>query len=246
MAKQKAGKAAEIEQPPKNDPVAEKAAEHAPMYLPGVPLIHQKMVAVLRDIGAVGKDRENTQQKYKYRGAEDLLNAMHPVLAKHGVFIQSSFRELKEKEGKAKSGATYTEISFVYECRFTAIDGSQLLVEFPAQASDYGDKAVYKAVTMALKYALATTFCVPFAELDEGDEGAKIEKGSASQALEPAPLSEEEVKLTIEKAVAAGSTKILLGMYNRMPQAQQAQVKDRLAEARREIEEAKGGEDAKT
>ena len=38
------------------------------------------IIGVMKDVGAVGKDQENTTQRYKYRGIDDVMNALHPAL----------------------------------------------------------------------------------------------------------------------------------------------------------------------
>ena len=48
--------------------------------------IYQAMAEVMKDIDAVGKNQKNQQQGFKFRGIDDVYNAVHPILAKHGVF----------------------------------------------------------------------------------------------------------------------------------------------------------------
>ena len=45
------------------------------------------MVAVMKDIGPVTKDQKNTTQGFKFRGIDQFVNALHPVLVKHQVFV---------------------------------------------------------------------------------------------------------------------------------------------------------------
>ena len=49
--------------------------------------IYQSISAIIDDIGAVGKDRVNNGQGWKFRGIDDVMNAIHPLLAKHKVFV---------------------------------------------------------------------------------------------------------------------------------------------------------------
>lgn len=41
------------------------------------PTIHQAIAGVMKDVGAVGKDRSNQQQGFKFRGIDDVMNALH-------------------------------------------------------------------------------------------------------------------------------------------------------------------------
>jgi hypothetical protein len=49
-------------------------------------LIYQRIGDVMRDLSAVAKDRTNNAQGWKFRGIDDVYNALHPLMAKHGVF----------------------------------------------------------------------------------------------------------------------------------------------------------------
>lgn len=43
------------------------------------------IIGVMEDVGAVGKDQKNTKQNYKYRGIDDVMNALHPALVKNKI-----------------------------------------------------------------------------------------------------------------------------------------------------------------
>ncbi len=49
--------------------------------------IYQSINAILNEVEAVGKTKENTVQHFKFRGIDDVMNAIHPLLAKHKVFV---------------------------------------------------------------------------------------------------------------------------------------------------------------
>ena len=48
-------------------------------------LIYEAIPKVIADVGAVGKDKVNRQQGFKYRSVDDVFNALNPALAKNGV-----------------------------------------------------------------------------------------------------------------------------------------------------------------
>ena len=41
--------------------------------------IFQTIAAVMEDVGVVGKDSLNEQQKFKYRGIDAVMNALNPA-----------------------------------------------------------------------------------------------------------------------------------------------------------------------
>jgi len=126
-----------------------------------------KVAGVLAKEG-VSKDRSNQQQGYKFRGIDDCLNALAPVLAEHGVIIYPEVLEREQVERAAKHGGAlfYTTVKVKYT--FAADDGSSFQVVTYGEAMDSADKATNKAMSAAYKYAVIQTFCIP----TEGDNDA--------------------------------------------------------------------------
>lgn len=50
------------------------------------PKIFSAINAVMRDLGAVTKDKRNQQQGFNYRGVDDVMNALNPQMVKHNLF----------------------------------------------------------------------------------------------------------------------------------------------------------------
>lgn len=177
-----------------------------------VPQIHGKMLAVKRDIGAVGKDQKNTGQGWKFRGIDQFINALHPILNKHGVGILPTVVQHSEPKfiTNEKNGKTSKNTQITIKYTFFAEDGSSVDVVMPAEGVDPGDKGTNKALSAALKYALIQTFCVPTQDMAEADlENASVDgdyvasaprKSAKKAAAKKAPASE---KKSFRKPVAA-------------------------------------------
>jgi len=137
-------------------------------------LIFKKMAEVMKEVGVVGKNQKNTAQGFKFRGIDDMINALHPALVAHGVFMAprcvSEQHELKEvTRGSGKAGVD-KHVTIMMEYDFFAEDGSKVTVgPIPAEGLDSGDKATNKALSAALKYALIQTFSVPTEDMAEAD-----------------------------------------------------------------------------
>lgn len=137
-------------------------------------LIFKKMSEVMKDIGAIGKDQKNTVQGFKFRGIDQFVNALHPALNKHGVFMTpratqftQDVKDVTRSNGKA---GVDKHVSIMMEYDFWAEDGSKVTVgPIPAEGVDSGDKATNKALSAALKYALIQTFSVPTEDMAEAD-----------------------------------------------------------------------------
>jgi hypothetical protein len=128
--------------------------------------IYEAIPAILADVEAIGKNRNNSQQGYKFRGIDDVYNAIHPLLAKHKVFPTCEIvsRELTERQTKAGSVLFYVNIKAKYT--LWAHDGSHVTTEAWGEAMDSGDKASNKAMSAAYKYALFQLLCIPTEAVD--------------------------------------------------------------------------------
>ena len=125
------------------------------------PLIYKKIIEVMADINAIGKDRRNQQQGFQFRGIDDVMNEMHSSLAKCGVFVLPKVLEETRTTGKTSRGGDmfYTRLKINFG--FYAEDGSHVDAVVIGEAMDTGDKASNKALSIGLKYAMLQVFCIP-------------------------------------------------------------------------------------
>lgn len=135
-----------------------------------VPAINQAILGIMSDIGAIGKNRTNEQQRYKYRGVEDVLAALQPLCIKHKVFplvrVLKSIREERptQKGGVLAFTTVKMEIDFV-----SGIDGSKATTSVIGEGMDSGDKSTNKAMSVGFKYGMFFTFCIPTQELMDSE-----------------------------------------------------------------------------
>ena len=87
-----------------------------------VPQIYSKMLAVKKDIGSVGKDMKNTGQGWAFRGIDQFVNALHPILNKHGVGINTTVVQSSEAKFvvNEKTGKTSKNTQIVMQYTFFA------------------------------------------------------------------------------------------------------------------------------
>lgn len=134
------------------------------------PLIHLAMIAILGDIEAIAKSRENSGQGFKFRGIDDILNELHPIFRAHGVYILPGIANKTSRDaGATKSGTVITRSEVTMRYTFIASDGSSVTAEMPGEGLDSNDKATPKAVSMALKSTLIQTFLIPTADVVDAD-----------------------------------------------------------------------------
>ena len=117
----------------------------------------------------IGKDRKNDQQGYKFRGIDDVYNALAPLLARNGLCILPRCTERICVERTNAKGTALFYVTVRAEFDFVASeDGSKHTVTTYGEAMDSGDKATNKAMSAAYKYAAMQAFSIP----TEGDNDA--------------------------------------------------------------------------
>lgn len=133
--------------------------------------IHSAMVAIVREIEAITKDGYNQHQKFKFRGIDQAYNAIHPLLAKHGVYMRPCLVHSTESEYKSQGGSTMNRVVLHVTVDFVAADGSATSIgPVVGEGADAQDKASGKAWSMAIKYAIFTAFAVPTEDTPDADK----------------------------------------------------------------------------
>ena len=136
-----------------------------------VPNVYACIAAVSAELSQTGisKSRKNAQQGYSFRGIDEVMNALAPLLAKHKLVILPRVLTRECVERTAKSGALQFYVTVEAEFDYVAAsDGSKHTVRTFGEAQDSADKATNKAMSAAYKYAAFQAFCIP----TEGDNDA--------------------------------------------------------------------------
>ena len=156
------------------------------------PKIYAAISACMSEIGAISKDKKNKHQGFLYRGIDDVMNAINPVLTRNHVFIAPEVLEQTREERKSINGGLL--IYSICKVRFTfyADDGSSIAVVTVGEGMDSGDKATNKAMSIALKYACFQLFCIPTEEMPDPDAESHDLQAENSFAPPPPPPEEPE------------------------------------------------------
>lgn len=128
--------------------------------------------AITKDISETGvaKSRQNQEQKYAYRGIDDMLNALSPLYAKHGLVVVPRVLSREVTQATTKSGGTLWKIAVCVEYHLYASDGSTLVASTYGEAMDSADKATNKALSAAYKYLVIQLFAIPVVGTPDADE----------------------------------------------------------------------------
>lgn len=145
----------------------------------------KKLVEAIKEIASVGVGRNarNEAQGYMYRSADDVLNTVTPILAKYGICACPFFTivgEDKTIQGQ-RSQQTRVRVQLaltLYDTEAEGDDARLLETMTYGDAQDTGDKAIMKAQTVALKYALIYGLGIPVI-------GTENDPDSTSPEVEP-------------------------------------------------------------
>ena len=164
--------------------------------------VYQAIAAVQGALAQTGiaKDRSGAGIKYKFRGIDDVYNALAPLLAEHKLCIipRVLSRECAERKSTGGGNLFYTTV----HCEFdfvSAEDGSKHTCATYGEAMDSSDKSTNKAMSAAYKYAAFMTFCIPV----DGDNDTE------NNDHRPAPKSADELRDDQDAALAKIETLIV-------------------------------------
>jgi len=169
-------------------------------------MIHEAIAAMMKETEPIRKGRTNDQQNYKFRGIDDIYNAIHPMFAEHGVFTVPKVLEERSEERQSRTGGAliYRILTIHYD--FFAADGSSIEAVVMGEGMDSGDKASNKAMSVAHKYAIMQLLCIPTGDgIDpETDNPDPLPKAGTPQgkAKEPMKVCPECGKQTVIKGKA--------------------------------------------
>ena len=140
--------------------------------------LRQKLAEVRRRIGYVQKRGFNERNNYSYVTAADLAGSVGDVLAELGVviipYLESIVYEPARNIGPEAARAAQVVMAYTF---IDVETGEDLTAKVAGQGLDAGDKAPYKAMTGALKYALLQSFLL--ATGDDPEE-ERLNHGAAS------------------------------------------------------------------
>jgi len=132
--------------------------------------LRQKLALVRRRLAYVQKRGYNQRSNYNYVTAADIAGAVGDILAELGVVVIPRLESISHEP--ARSGGTEVDHVTHVVMTYTFMDVDtveEITVKVAGEGLDAGDKAPYKAMTGALKYALLQSFLLATGDDPEVD-----------------------------------------------------------------------------
>jgi hypothetical protein len=148
-------------------------------------MVTEKILAVMADLTSLPKTDRNEHQRFTFRGVDAVVNAVGPLLRKHGLIVHPLAVEARSEEISTGQGKPMTRVTV--HCVYRWTDGvGEIDVATTGEAFDAGDKATPKAMSVAYRTMILQTLCLPTDEPDpdshtytrDTPDTPKVSKGS--------------------------------------------------------------------
>jgi len=131
--------------------------------------IYRAIANAMNEIEPIAKGQRNKEQGFQYRGIDDVMNSLAPILVKNKIFIYPEVTNVQRQERTTQKGGTLLYSVLTIKYHFAHEDGSELCCVVIGEGMDSGDKASNKAMAIAYKYACIQMFCIPTVDIDDPD-----------------------------------------------------------------------------
>lgn len=154
--------------------------------------VYKAISNVRKDLAKAGisKDRTNssTGGTFKYRGIDDVYEALASILSTHGLCPLPRVMEKEVVERVSKSGGAlfYSTVLMEFDL-ISDEDGSKHTVSSYGEAMDSGDKSLGKAMSYAYKAMAFMTFSIPIQGEDNDPDAQSHEVASKTPVSAPVP-----------------------------------------------------------
>lgn len=131
-----------------------------------------KLAEVMKQVGRIPKRGENKFHNYKYATEADVSDHVRDALAERKIILIPNVKSYTFRDHVTSGGKK--EYIVTVEVEFTFYDGETgeaITFTMVGEGQDAGDKAAYKAMTGAEKYALMKSLMIPTGDDPEADDG---------------------------------------------------------------------------
>lgn len=167
-------------------------------------LIHERLAAINRGVSAIAKERRNEQQGFRFRGIDDVYDALHDLLAESGVVTIPEVLDEQRSDWQSQRGGTLFRSVVTVRYHLCAEDGSEVTAVVRGEGMDSGDKALAKALSQAHKYLMIQLFTIPVTpELVEDADAESPAEAAGGIPADPVLSKAQRIEL-VNAAQSAG------------------------------------------
>jgi ERF superfamily len=164
--------------------------------------LRQKLAVVRRRIAYVQKRGHNERKSYNYVTAADIAGAVGDILAELGVVVVPRLESISHEPARTSRSEVEHLARVVMAYTFMDVDtAEEITVKVAGEGLDAGDKAPYKAMTGALKYALLQSFLLATGDDPENDSA----QSHYVRSSQPRTVTEQETKAIYELVEKTGT-----------------------------------------
>jgi len=147
-------------------------------------MLTAKLAEVMAEVGYVQKDAVNDFHRYRYASAEAVLKKVNAALSERGIAVASKAELVRyDRVQSAKGEKAHAVVKLALTFHDSGADF--ITVEGLGSGEDSGDKAIMKANTAALKYAMANAFLISWGDDPEADPSTDAEPAIQEQLFYP-------------------------------------------------------------
>lgn len=179
------------------------------------PSLVRKLCNVMGAIDRVAKTGHNKFHNYDYATESDITAAVRGEMATQGVMLITTIKSVDWQAVETKSGGKERFCTLAIICRFMDADSADVIeVEGQGQGQDPGDKALFKALTGAVKYVLLKQFLIPTGNDPEAESPESVPVPKADPAVEKGKAERIAAwRVDVEKFKELGKGVLDLNLY---------------------------------
>ncbi len=161
-----------------------------------------------RRLAYVQKRGYNQRSNYNYVTAADIAGAVGDILAELGVVVIPRLESISHEPARTGRAEVEHVARVVMTYTFMDVDtAEEITVKVAGEGLDPGDKAPYKAMTGALKYALLQSFLLATGDDPEEERGTNFTPRDSARLVTHKELHElkqriEETGTELERVLA--------------------------------------------
>jgi len=132
------------------------------------PTVHEAWAKVMADVQALGKNSrvDSGPARFNFRGVDDVMNAVGPVLRNHGVSVVPVSVTHVPEDVTTTKGSKMRNVTVTVTYAINGPSGDSMPGAAAGEAADSGDKATPKAMSVAFRTFLLQSLCLPTDEPD--------------------------------------------------------------------------------